>query len=606
MSKGDKFKPTLNNFRALILILLLFWTGIIVASMVIDVNREADEIDDYSRVWAKLLFEKVGMIYRWSASNAGMYAPTGNNDSIYIAYNSPENNPPADFEYEYKPHFYPIHMTRQLLELKNDEDGVRWHITSLTPLNPENRPDLWEKAALKSFSEGAEEYSSIAEIEGRRYYRYMRPMTADKSCLGCHDDLDLKESGTFGGISISLPYSILLSQAREGNSEYILGHTILWVFGLCCALISYLLMSRRLKEKIQTEVELKNQAAFVMNSPSPIFRVDIRGKIIHINPAVLKLLNQDNIDEPISSIIPTLNKDRLDQIRKSEIDSLEQTIGDKIFLFVIRYDKSTLSFYIYGSDITELKATEDDLRNSKNLLALHIKQTPLAYIEWNNKLEVIEWNKAAENIFGFSKEEVIGKHAFESIVPGENVEVCTKIWQDLLKKSGGTFAEGTNLTKDGRIIYCNWYNTPLSDSEGNVVGLASLAQDFTKQREMEFSLRDNLNFLEILLETIPNPMFFKRHDGQYIKCNKAFAENILGLSKEKICGKTVYDFPDQIPRELADKYTNSDLILINNPGHQEYEAEVRCSDGKSRNFLFNKATYTGEDGEAYWYCRSHA
>ena len=589
MIKGEKFKLTLNNLRAFILIAIFVWTGVVATSIYFDINREVDEIDDYSKVWARLLFDKNESIYRWSAHSGILFtAPFDKSQAQQSG---------VDSGTVLRSNLSPMDLSHQILNTFSDDKDIRWHISSQYSLSAVTQPDKWEQMALKAFDNGRIEYSGVSIIEGQKYYRYMKPLVVDESCIGCHSDSEMSVGGNYGGLSITVPYGRLLSQAREGNKEYIVGHSILWAFGLLCGIICYILISTRLKEKIKAEVELKKQAAFLMNSPSPAFQVSTEGVIIHINPAVLNLLGRNKVGEPINAVIPDLNKNRLNRIMKLEIDRLEQALGDKIYLFVVRYDRTTLSYYIYGSDISDLKKSENDLRNSKDLLALHIEQTPLAFIEWNTNLEVVDWNKAAENIFGYSKEEILGKQAFDIIVPEENVEVCTEIWQDLLKKSGGTYAEGTNLTKDGRLIYCNWYNTPLVDRNGTVVGIASLAQDYTSQREMEQSMRDSLKFLEILLETIPNPMFFKSSNGKYLRCNKAFAENILGLDKDDICGKTVYDFPNQILHELADSYTNADLMLINNPGHQEYEGEVRCSDGKTRTFQFNKATYSNDNGE---------
>ena len=110
-------------------------------------------------------------------------------------------------------------------------------------------------------------------------------------------------------------------------------------------------------------------------------------------------------------------------------------------------------------------------------------------------------------------------------------------------------------------------------------------------------LQDQSPFLTTLLDTIPNPVFFKNVDGIYQGCNKAFAEQILGLSKEKIVGCSLFDLPEAIPGELAAVYFRQDQDLIRNQGTQFYESIVRCADGVERHFLFNKATYFDAQGQ---------
>jgi PAS domain S-box-containing protein len=107
---------------------------------------------------------------------------------------------------------------------------------------------------------------------------------------------------------------------------------------------------------------------------------------------------------------------------------------------------------------------------------------------------------------------------------------------------------------------------------------------------MEVKSWSNLQFLRTLLDAIPIPVFYKDINGIYLECNSAFAEKILGLPKEKIVGCSLYDFSEEIPKNLADIYHTQDLELIQKPGTQFYESQVNCADGVLRDFLFSKAT----------------
>ena len=110
------------------------------------------------------------------------------------------------------------------------------------------------------------------------------------------------------------------------------------------------------------------------------------------------------------------------------------------------------------------------------------------------------------------------------------------------------------------------------------------------------ALRNSLSLLETLIDTIPNPVFYKDRQGVYRGCNEAFANQIIGVTKEKIIGCSLFDLPDAIPSDLAEIYHQKDLELIENTGTQFYDAPVQCADGLKRDFLFNKATYTDAKG----------
>jgi len=105
------------------------------------------------------------------------------------------------------------------------------------------------------------------------------------------------------------------------------------------------------------------------------------------------------------------------------------------------------------------------------------------------------------------------------------------------------------------------------------------------------------SFLEMLFDAIPNPIFYKDKDGIYQNCNEAFSKTILGIPKAEIIGKTLYDFPQLIPKENADIYHEKDLELMEKQGTQFYEATVKCSDSINRHYNFYKATFMSESNE---------
>lgn len=140
-------------------------------------------------------------------------------------------------------------------------------------------------------------------------------------------------------------------------------------------------------------------------------------------------------------------------------------------------------------DITERRIAEEELRDTQQRILLHRDQTPLGVIEWDLDLRVKFWNPAAERIFGYTPEEAIGRHAMDLILTEDLRKQVEKIWAGLLQRKGGSRSTNENVAKDGSVLLCEWFNTPLVDSSGNVVGVASLVQDITEQRRMESQLR---------------------------------------------------------------------------------------------------------------------
>lgn len=108
---------------------------------------------------------------------------------------------------------------------------------------------------------------------------------------------------------------------------------------------------------------------------------------------------------------------------------------------------------------------------------------------------------------------------------------------------------------------------------------------------LEKEAKFNNFFLKKLFDIIPSPMFYKDKYGVYQHCNDAFSKVILGIPKEDIIGKTLYDLSDVIPKENADIYSEKDKELFLSVKEQYYEGKVKCADGKTRDYHFYKSSF---------------
>ena len=106
-------------------------------------------------------------------------------------------------------------------------------------------------------------------------------------------------------------------------------------------------------------------------------------------------------------------------------------------------------------------------------------------------------------------------------------------------------------------------------------------------------LKENINFLQKLIDTIPNPIFYKDCKGVYQGCNRAF-ESYIGKEKSQIIGKNVYELSSN---SLSSTYYRMDEELFQNPGTQNYESCVWYEDGTRHDVIFDKATYYNTKNE---------
>jgi two-component system NtrC family sensor kinase len=123
-------------------------------------------------------------------------------------------------------------------------------------------------------------------------------------------------------------------------------------------------------------------------------------------------------------------------------------------------------------------------------------------VEWDLNFKVTAWNPAAEQIFGYTATEAIGHHAAELIVPASARKAVDKLMNELLVQSQGIYSINENITKDGKTIICEWFNTPLVGDAGKIVGVASLTLDITERKQAEAALRQAKEEAEVALKTL--------------------------------------------------------------------------------------------------------
>ena len=115
-----------------------------------------------------------------------------------------------------------------------------------------------------------------------------------------------------------------------------------------------------------------------------------------------------------------------------------------------------------------------------------IERMPLAYILFDADFRITDWNPAAERILGYTREEALGKQPNDLNPPSFHAE-ATKILERIRSGDMAAHSVNENLTKDGRTITCEWFNTPLVTEDGRFHGLLCLSRDVTQQRSLRSS-----------------------------------------------------------------------------------------------------------------------
>jgi len=271
-------------------------------------------------------------------------------------------------------------------------------------------------------------------------------------------------------------------------------------------------------------------------------------------------------------------------------------------LFPVEVSASCVEFgsrkYVYFicRDITERKKAEEALRLSQQRRALYFEQTPLAVIEFSLDGKISEWNPAAADIFGYARSEALGRH-WNFIVPREVWPYLDGVWEAIIKQHGGSRASNKNLTKDGRLVECEWFNTPLVDASGKTIAVSSLIMDVTERKQAEEKLRESERRLAALIANLPGIAYRCRNDAQWSM--DFISEGCLkmtGYAPEELTGNRVLSFGDLIIPEDRDPVWNTVQDALEKKTQFQLSFRLRRKDGELRSAFWQGAGVRDEKG----------
>jgi len=149
-----------------------------------------------------------------------------------------------------------------------------------------------------------------------------------------------------------------------------------------------------------------------------------------------------------------------------------------------------------------LRETETELRTALERLKYHVENSPLASIQFDSDLRISQWSGTAERLFGWTAEEVIGRGLDElGWVYEEDAPRVDAMMADMLAgRDMSNVHTNRNRRKDGTVVLCEWYNSGLTDADGHLVSIQSLALDVTERERAAQAIQRQSATLAGLLE----------------------------------------------------------------------------------------------------------
>lgn len=201
-------------------------------------------------------------------------------------------------------------------------------------------------------------------------------------------------------------------------------------------------------------------------------------------------------------------------------------------------------------------------------------------------------NPAWSEITGFPVEESIGQGALQYIYPSDRNATGKGFYELIAGQEAFVKHEVRFSTRDGGYRWVEVYAQVERDEQGKIVGLTGSLNDITERRDATERLKENLNFVDAVFESIPQPIYLKDVQGRYVRLNKAFCR-FFAVSEADYLGKTEHDLLD---KEDADFHARLDRELLAKRGTQSYEASMDLPGHRHVDALYSKAALAKSDG----------
>ncbi len=299
-------------------------------------------------------------------------------------------------------------------------------------------------------------------------------------------------------------------------------------------------------EITQLETEIVDLRRILSQFSEAIAVLDSRNTLLYVNPAWERLTGHkfDSVVGKNCTIIfsktndPALYKKIQSALKRGEPFTTEQLKLEKAdgteylthstFFRISRGRKPPMNVHFHY-DITSYQQTEE----------AHLRFASL--VEWSNdaiigtnlKGIITSWNPAAEKLYGYNKEEALGKH-IQMIIPKKDKYQYSALIKRLKAGQPIKSFETTRERKDGQLVDVSLTISLIKNSEGKVTGFSSIGQDITERKKIQ----DKLKLFSQVIEEAPDGIQITDRFGNIIYSNHA-SKRIYGFSQKEMLGKNV-------------------------------------------------------------------
>ncbi|MFQ3214409.1 MAG: PAS domain S-box-containing protein [Marivirga sp.] len=370
-------------------------------------------------------------------------------------------------------------------------------------------------------------------------------------------------------------------KALEVNSNKKLSNLSMLQYGITTLIVliiigEFILIFFPASSKLEKQIGALSSASnfntiLIKDSPAAIALVDKELKYLSKSANWDLLFETDGQDSLVSSSLFTAKK--WDSILQNCLkgESFREEVKNKLAvekwitldISSWKTDDDLGGLILYAQDITASKVLESNLQNTNEQLRAILNSAYVSIIVSNKEGLITHFSKGAENLLGYTADEMVGKNSPDIVHDPEELQARSKELSSIYKSKIAGFKTFTEIpdrdgfeSKDWTYIKKNGQRFPvqlvvsvLKDKNNNAYGYLGIATDITEDVEIRKKALKSQEQYKLLAENTNDMVGLHKLDGTYSYVSPA-SKLILGYLPEELVGKTPYDFfhPDDIER----------------------------------------------------------
>lgn len=390
-------------------------------------------------------------------------------------------------------------------------------------------------------------------------------------------------------------------------------------FILVTSVLLCILLYRHVAAYRSKELELRESQEryrlVVQHAPDAILIHD-GTRFVFANPEAAKLLSADSpqriVGRDILDFVHEDSKDAVrDRIRRNLLHNAPTPLREQRY---VRLDGSPVEVeveavpfalgtapgaLVFMRDIGQRKAAERSLRESEAKYRLLADNCHDVIFTLDARLRLTYISPSIRRLRGLTVEEALGE-TFEQMMTPESAARAVEVARELAAAKGADRNAGKRVEfemrrKDGSTVWVESVVRPLVDATGRVTGAVGVSRDISERRRMEDELRRSQEFLRMILDAIPDPVFVKDAAHRFVMVNQAHCA-MVGQPHDRIIGGRDEDL---VPRDEAEIFVERDNMVLESGRENLFEEKMTDRFGQTHILVTRKGLFIDAAGARF-------